>query len=215
MGREKVRPLPYHEPAREETGAACVRTSWLDHHARDPAADVGAAMAGFGTGLAMIVAMTLALGCTRFANVRTDPANVAQVVRTAAHESGCRPANGGTIAIQPDALGHGLDVRFVQTRLGAILAFARGIYAGLETKMILVNHGNLGIYAAKSTEWFLSPSAIRAPEESRSFCEKPSQSFTSARLFRNHLGRIPASAADLPSCDEHWGSPWTRPAVRQ
>ncbi len=71
-------------------------------------------MTGVCARLAMFVAVTLTFGGAGFADIGADTADVAQVVRTAAHEARGSPADRRAIAIQPNALGHRLHMRFVQ-----------------------------------------------------------------------------------------------------
>jgi hypothetical protein len=92
----------------------------------------------------MLDLVLAALGTARLADFRADSADFLHEPRSTAHISRGRPANFGTILIQPNALGHLLDILFAQASIGAMLAFLGTADAGFDAGlMFLVAHGIL------------------------------------------------------------------------
>lgn len=82
--------------------------------------------------------MFTALSPARFTNVGADRANLLHELGAAAHEPRGRPANFGAILVQPNALGHFLNVLLSETRVRAAFAFLRTLDTSVDTTLMFV-----------------------------------------------------------------------------
>jgi hypothetical protein len=89
----------------------------------------------------MVNIMLSAFGSACLAHVGTDATNLLGKVRTAAHESGRRPADFRAVFIEPDALGHHLHVLLLEAGVAAMFAFLGTTDTGVDARLkILVRH---------------------------------------------------------------------------
>ena len=90
----------------------------------------------------VLVLVPLAFAAADLAHFGAAAADFIGKVRSAAHERGRRPAEFGTILVEPDAIDQGSEVAFAQTSLPTMLAFLRAFDAGVDTgAMLFVWHG--------------------------------------------------------------------------
>lgn len=80
----------------------------------------------------MIHVMTLAFFCTGVADLRADSADRVGKFTIAAHEPARCAAEIGAVDIQLNATNQRLDVLFVQTGVGAMIAGGRAIVTGVD-----------------------------------------------------------------------------------
>ena len=110
------------------------------------AARFGASLAGFSATFAMLVVVLAALLGALVAHLGTEGAEavgdaVADLVISARHEGGGHAAQVSAVAVQLDAIGHHLHVRFAQTGGGAVVALVGTGLAGLDAVVVLLVHG--------------------------------------------------------------------------
>ncbi len=110
------------------------------------AACFGACLAGFSTTGAMLIVVLAALLGTLVTYLRTKGAKaVSDVIPDLAigtgHEGSGHAAQVSAIAVQLDAIGHHLHVRFAQACGGAMFAFVGAGLAGLDAVIVLLVHG--------------------------------------------------------------------------
>jgi hypothetical protein len=86
----------------------------------------------------MIHRMFGTLVAAGLANLGTYAAYLGSELRPAAHERRRHPTNVGTVAIQPDALGHFADVALAQAGVGAMLALLGATHTRLDARSILL-----------------------------------------------------------------------------
>lgn len=97
---------------------------------------------GFGAPLTVVHLVPGTFFPARVANFGADPADLLGELRSATHERRRLPADRRAIPVEPNAFGHHLDVRFLQTSACAMFAFLSAGHALLNTRlMLLVCHG--------------------------------------------------------------------------
>ena len=105
------------------------------------AAGLGALIASLGTTLAVVSIMLSAFGPTCFAHIGAKSTNFLGELRTAAHESGRRPADVCTIFVEPNALGHHLHILLLETGVAAMLALLSTTDTGVDARLkFLMRH---------------------------------------------------------------------------
>ena len=110
------------------------------------AACFGASLAGFSATLAVFVVVLAALLGALLTDFGAECAEavgnaVADLAVGTGHEGGGHAAEIRTVAVQLDAIGHHLRIRFGQARGRAVLAFVRTGLAGLDAVVVFLVHG--------------------------------------------------------------------------
>jgi hypothetical protein len=106
---------------------------------RHPAAIVGTASAGFGTGPAVVMVMFGALSRTGITDLSAERHKLGREPGIAGGQAGAHRAEIGAVAAEPDAGGHHLNVVFGKAGGGALFARFGTIEAGSD--VIGVLHG--------------------------------------------------------------------------
>jgi hypothetical protein len=88
----------------------------------------------------MILCMTRAFASACLADVGAQRADIVCEVAAARHVRCRQSANRGAVHVQSNAFGHHLDVVFLQTRGGAVIARIRAGLARFDTRDKLLMH---------------------------------------------------------------------------
>jgi hypothetical protein len=99
---------------------------------------LGTPTAHFGAALAVFGFVFLALGGAGFTDVGANTAEFGGELRSAAHEGRRTPADFRAVSVEPDALGHFLDVWFAKAGAGAALTRLGTLHASLDAGCISV-----------------------------------------------------------------------------
>ena len=115
------------------------------------AAGLFAPLASVGALLAMLDVGTVlgALVAAGFADVGALLQQVRSVLRATRHETGREGADVGAVAVELNAAGHHLHVRFAEAGGGAVLAGGNAGMEGIEQGLVLGMHGGLGFGVIK------------------------------------------------------------------
>jgi len=98
---------------------------------------LSAITAGLGATLAVFRVMLAAFGCAGITHRRTKHAHLVDELRSPAHERCGLPANGGTIAVETDAIDHALEIILVETGVGTMVTFQGATHTNFNTRLIL------------------------------------------------------------------------------
>lgn len=106
----------------------------------------GAAFALVGAILAVLHVMLAAFFATGAANFGAEAADLGGEFGIGAEEHGGGAANGGAIAIERDAAGHGLNVVFLEAGAGAIGAFVCAVVTSFDAiEIFFLSHNVLPV----------------------------------------------------------------------
>ena len=101
----------------------------------------------------MIHSVLAAFGATGFAHFCAKAAQLLRESRATAHECRRSPTALSAVAVEADALSHFRDIRFLQTHIGAMLAFLCACYTGFDA--LLVDEMGHFIFSLWTTHWTL------------------------------------------------------------
>jgi hypothetical protein len=91
------------------------------------------AAAGLSAALAVVGLVLFAFGTAGITDLGAKPAQVSGELGASAHPTRCGPADFGAVPVEPNALGHLLDILLAEAGVGAMLAFLRTLDAGFDT----------------------------------------------------------------------------------
>jgi hypothetical protein len=97
---------------------------------------LGTAPAGLGAALAVVVVVPDTLRAAQVAELRAEPADIIQKVRSAAHECRSGPADLRAIMVQADTFGEQPQVIFGQAGIGAVLTLLGALDTSLDARVV-------------------------------------------------------------------------------
>jgi len=97
-----------------------------------------AAVAGVGTALAVLSLVPPTFLSARVTDIGAEAADVVDETRIARHVGCCHEADGRTVSIQSNTIGHGGHIVLVETDIRAMLAFLSTFEAGADAGFVLL-----------------------------------------------------------------------------
>jgi hypothetical protein len=124
--------------------------------------------------LAVVLLVLLTLGAACLADLGAQTTQFGGEARAAAHERRRFKADGGTIAVQTDALRHHADVLLPQARLGTMLTLLGALHTCSDARLkLFVSHDRspaatcVGLEACRKEGW-----AIFMPRKAAAFSDR-------------------------------------------